>query len=98
MTSVSIAFFLRSFAWNLSVLLACDARQMPFDIGYPVMATVCIAVLGFPLANVAETFKHDVVRARINPGVVQRAQKYFGQRLRTHHGQWLCLALGHRQS
>ena len=71
---------------------------MPFVIGYLVMATVCIAVLGFPLANVVETFEHDVVQARNNPGVVQRAQKYFGQRLRTRHGQWLCLALRHRQS
>ena len=48
------------------------------------IATVCIAVLGLPLANVAETFEHDIVRALNNPVVVQRAQKYFGQQLLAH--------------
>ena len=45
---------------------------MPFVIGYLVIASVCIAVLGFPLANVAETFELNVVRALNNPVVVQR--------------------------
>ena len=57
---------------------------MPFVIGYLVIATVCIAVLGFPLANVAETFEHDVVRAPNNPGVVQRAETHFGQQQLAH--------------
>ena len=53
-------------------------------MGTMVYATVCIAVLGFPLAHVAEIFEHDVVRALNSPVVVQRAQKYFGQQLRAH--------------
>ena len=98
MTTVSTTFLMGSFVRNLSVLLARVARQMPFIIGYPVTATGCIAVLGFPLANVAMTFVHDVTRALNNPGVMQRAHKYFRQRLFTHHGQWPYLALSHRQS
>ena len=72
MTIVSIAFFMGSFVWNLLELLACDARQMRFGIGYLVIATVYIAVLGIPRANVAETFELDVMRAPNNPVVVQR--------------------------
>ena len=49
-----------------------------------VYATVCIAVLGFPLAKVPETFEHDVVRELNSPVVVQRAQKHFGQLLLAH--------------
>ena len=53
-------------------------------MGTMVFATVCIAVLGLPLANVAETCEHDVVRAPNSPVVVQRAQKHFGQQLLAH--------------
>merc|ERR1711972_361110 len=40
--------------------------------------------LGLPIASVAETFEHDVLRSLNNPVVVRNAQKHFGQQMLGH--------------
>merc|ERR1712187_82551 len=49
-----------------------------------VVLAVIVMVLGFPLAQVAETFEYDVLRGLNNPATLNKAQKHFGQQLLPH--------------
>lgn len=53
-------------------------------IAIVLLSLMLIAVTGLPLAQVAEVFEYDVLRALNTPLVVQRAQRHFGHQLLPH--------------
>jgi hypothetical protein len=73
------------------VVTATQMLTMPLDIwevcrhsAYLISMLLFMAFLIFPIAQVAETFEYDVLRALNKPSIVHHAQRYFGQQLLSH--------------